>query len=269
MAKVILVGCGNMGHAMLAGWIGSGNLAPRDVVVVEPVEAFRDRASSLGITAFSAPDDLPAGITPLLIVVAVKPQIMGDVVPPYKRFAVAGSAFLSVAAGTKIAFFEEILGPDTPVIRCMPNTPASIGAGMMVTVANANVSDDTKKFVSNLLASSGEVASVDDEALMDAVTGVSGSGPAYVFHFIECLTSAGVDAGLPADTAAKLADQTVLGAAMLASNSPDSPSTLREQVTSPNGTTAAALSVLMGEDRLKNLVGKAVEAATKRSVELG
>ncbi len=269
MTKLVLVGCGNMGYAMLAGWINSGRLQQADVTVVEPTEALRSRAAALGVTTVASPDDIAPQVKPDIVLFAVKPQVMGDVVPAYRRFAKSGSAFLSVAAGTRIAFFEEILGDKTAIIRCMPNTPAAIGAGMMVTVANANVGSALMDFVSGLLSASGEVAAVDDESQMDAVTAVSGSGPAYVFHFIECLTSAGIEAGLPPETAAKLAGQTVLGAAMLASQSPDTPSTLREQVTSPNGTTAAALSVFMGDNRLKRLVGEAVEAARKRSTELG
>ena len=140
---------------------------------------------------------------------------------------------------------------------------------MMVTVSNARVAQDVGEFVNGLLSASGAVTSVDDEALMDAVTAVSGSGPAYVFHFIECLTAAGEKAGLPRDTAALLAMQTVYGAASLAAESTETPETLRRQVTSPNGTTAAALHVLMDDDRLKLLVEEAVEAARKRSVELG
>ena len=269
MTKLVLVGCGNMGHAMLAGWLDSGKLSAADVIVVEPTDPLRDRAAGLGVTAVTGPDAIAPETRPDLVLFAVKPQIMGDVVPAYRRFAEAGSAFLSVAAGTRIAFFEELLGDETAIIRCMPNTPAAIGVGMMVTVANSNVGSELMEFVSGLLSASGEVAAVDDEAQMDAVTAVSGSGPAYVFHFIECLTSAGIEAGLPPQTAAKLAGQTVLGAAMLASQSQDTPSTLREQVTSPNGTTAAALSVFMGDDRLKQLVAEAVEAARKRSTELG
>ncbi len=151
----------------------------------------------------------------------------------------------------------------------MPNTPAAIGKGMLVTYKNANVSEDDAAFVKSLLKTSGKVTSIDDEAQMDAVTAVSGSGPAYVFHFIEALTDAGVTAGLPRETAALLAMQTVMGAGALAAASNDSPTKLREQVTSPKGTTAAALDILMGEDRLKNLVAEAVDAARKRSIELG
>jgi len=154
-------------------------------------------------------------------------------------------------------------------VRCMPNTPASIGKGMMVVFSNRLVSDDTKRFVADLLSASGEVATIDDEGLMDAVTAVSGSGPAYIFHFIEALTVAAEKAGLPKATARLLAMQTVYGAASLAAESQEEPGVLRQQVTSPNGTTAAALGVLMGEDRLTKLLTQAVEAARLRSIELG
>jgi pyrroline-5-carboxylate reductase len=151
----------------------------------------------------------------------------------------------------------------------MPNTPAAIGKGMMVVFANRNVAPATQEFVRGLLSASGEVTDISDESLMDAVTAVSGSGPAYIFHFIECLTAAGEKAGLPADKAKLLARQTVYGAACLAIESGEEAGRLREQVTSPNGTTAAALSVLMGEKRMEELVTEAVEAARARSVELG
>ena len=266
--RVLLVGCGNMGYAMLSGWINSGKLDPSETFVVEPNAELRDRAARLGSKVAAGSADIPADAAPELIVIAVKPQVVREVVAGYRRFA-GRSTFLSIAAGTGISTFVEILGADTAIMRCMPNTPAAIGKGMMVTFANAKVSDATKAFVGDLLSASGEVASIDDESLMDAVTAVSGSGPAYVFHFIECLTAAAEKVGLPRKTAELLAMQTVYGAASLAAESREDPGVLRQQVTSPNGTTAAALGVLMGEDRLKNLMGEAVEAARARSVELG
>jgi pyrroline-5-carboxylate reductase len=267
-STVVLAGCGNMGYAMLSGWLKSGRLAAADVWVVEPNETLRRRAAELGTHAMATSDALSAGLSPTLVVLAVKPQVMREVVAGYKRFADGQTTFLSIAAGTQIATLEESLG-NVPIVRCMPNTPAAIGRGMMVTVANGLVTDTTRDFVNGLLSASGEVTSVDDEALMDAVTAVSGSGPAYVFHFIEALTEAGKKAGLQPDTASLLAVQTVYGAASLAAESHEDPGTLRQRVTSPNGTTAAALSVLMAEDRLKKLVGQAVEAARLRSIELG
>ena len=267
--KVVLAGCGNMGYAMLAGWLNSARLVPAEVAVVEPDEALRDRAAKLGATAVAGASDLAADITPVLIILAVKPQVIKDVTAGYKRFAGTGATFLSVAAGTGIATFAAILGDRTPSMRCMPNTPAAIGKGMMVLVDNGRVPAATIEFVKELLSSSGRVATIDDEGLMDAVTAVSGSGPAYIFHFIECLTAAGETAGLPRDTAKLLAMQTVYGAASLAAESDEEPGRLREQVTSPNGTTAAALKVLMGDDRLKKLVTEAVDAARVRGIELG
>ncbi|MDP3895441.1 MAG: pyrroline-5-carboxylate reductase [Mesorhizobium sp.] len=266
---VVLAGCGNMGFAMLSGWLNSGRLAPGELLVVEPSEALRARAAALGVEVVASAAEIATEVAPKLVIFAVKPQVMRDVVPAYRRFTDAGTTFLSIAAGTGIKVFEDILGPSTPIIRCMPNTPAAIGKGMMVTFANPHVSPATQQFVAELLSASGEVAAIDDESLMDAVTAVSGSGPAYVFHFIECLTAAGIAAGLPETTAKLLAMQTVYGAAALAAESREEPGRLREQVTSPNGTTAAALAVLMGGDRLKGLLTEAVEAARKRGMELG
>lgn len=267
--EILMAGCGNMGYAMLSGWLAGARLEPADVHVVEPVAELRERAADLGVSTYRTAEDLSSDLAPDLVIFAVKPQVMREVVPAYRRFSGPGASFLSIAAGIPISAFEEILGEGTPVIRCMPNTPAAVGRGMMVTVANGHVSPVTAALVDRLLSASGAVTSIDDESLMDAVTAVSGSGPAYVFHFIECLTSAGEKAGLPAETAAMLAAQTVFGAASLAIESTETPATLRRQVTSPNGTTAAALDVLMGDDRLMRLVEQAVEAARLRSIELG
>ena len=267
-ATVVLAGAGNMGFAMLAGWLEAGRLSAAEVVAVEPNRELRERAAALGVAAVEAAEALPAGLSPKLVVFAVKPQVIRAVAAEYRRFAAGGTIFLSVAAGTRIDAFEAVLGP-VPVVRCMPNTPAAIGKGMMVVVANDKVDEAALAFVNGLLATSGAVARVTDEAQMDAVTAVSGSGPAYVFHFIEALTAAGEAAGLPQETARQLALQTVYGAACLAHESGVDPRTLRQQVTSPNGTTAAALAVLMGEERLTRLVTEAVEAARLRAVELG
>jgi pyrroline-5-carboxylate reductase len=267
--QVILVGCGNMGYAMLSGWLASGKLKADQAFVVEPNAELRARAAAVGCSVTESVEGLDADLSPDLIVVAVKPQVLAQVLEGYKRFAGGKTTFLSIVAGVPIATFERILGDGASVVRCMPNTPAAIGKGMMVVFQNGNVKPEAGAFVRELLSASGEVATIADEGLMDAVTAVSGSGPAYVFHFIECLTAAAIEVGLPADTAKLLAMQTVYGAANLARESGEEPGRLREQVTSPNGTTAAALAVLMGGDRLKTLVGEAVEAARARSVELG
>lgn len=267
--KVVLVGCGNMGYAMLSGWLKSQKLAPDDVVVVEPNQGLRDRATMLGIAVTNGAEDIATDFGPDLIVIAVKPQVIRDVLQGYVGFGSGATTFLSVAAGTSIATFQDILGERTPVIRCMPNTPAAIGKGMMVTFANSHVDKAIADDVAALLSASGEVASIDSESLMDAVTAVSGSGPAYIFHFIECLTAAGENVGLPHNTAQLLAMQTVYGAASLAAESREEPGELRRQVTSPNGTTAAALAVLMEQDKLKALLTDAVVAARDRGIELG
>jgi pyrroline-5-carboxylate reductase len=264
--KTLLVGCGNMGYAMLSGWIASGRLQASEVLVVEPNEDLRARAGALGVeVAERAPN---ADVAPQLVVLAVKPQIIREVTSAYRHLGNGPTVFLSIAAGTPIATFQQILGPETPIVRCMPNTPAAIGKGMMVVYANRKVGSERLAFVKELLSASGAVAEIDKEDLMDAVTAVSGSGPAYIFHFIECLTAAGEKVGLPTETAKLLAMQTVYGAACLAAESREEPATLRRQVTSPNGTTAAALAVLMGDAKLEALVTEAVEAARRRSVEL-
>ena len=152
--KLLLVGCGNMGFAMLDGWVRSGKLVPGEVFAIEPNEALRERAAKLGVAVAASADDVPAGIDPTVVIFAVKPQMMHDVVPAYRRFT-DKAAFVSIAAGTGVAALESLLGSDVPIIRCMPNTPAAIGRGMMVVYANGSVSAETKAFVSELLSASG------------------------------------------------------------------------------------------------------------------
>lgn len=265
---IILVGCGNMGRAMLEGWLSAGIVAPTNAHIVEPADALRQMAKDLGVECHASADTLPASLKPDLIVLAVKPQMMLKVTDPYVKFADAGSAIVSVAAGIRTAKLEGAFGADAAIMRVMPNTPAAISKGMMVIFNNANVTADQKNFAEQLMGASGAVTTIDDETLMDAVTAVSGSGPAYVFHMIEALRDAGIAAGLPEDTAKLLAEQTIYGAACYAKESSSEPGLLREQVTSPNGTTAAALNVLMQDDALSKLMRDAVAAAKKRSEEL-
>lgn len=263
---LLLVGCGKMGGAMLEGWLASG-ITAAGVFVVEPfgADAF---ASRPGVTVVPSADELPADLSPQVIVLAVKPQAMSAVVGAYTKFAQPDCLFISVAAGTTIGFFETHLGNDASIVRAMPNTPAAVGQGITVICPNAKASAQQIAEADALLQAVGETATIDDEALMDAVTGVSGSGPAYVFLMIECMAKAGVDAGLPEDLAARLALQTVAGAGHLARQSDDAPDQLRRNVTSPNGTTQAALDVLMADDGLQPLMTKAVAAAAKRGREL-
>ena len=259
---VLLVGCGNMGSAMLKGWVSA---APElRFHVVEPADTLRATAAEIGAATYAEPGAL-GDLSPALVVLAVKPQVMGDVAPAYGRYETA--TFASVAAGTTIASLEGWLGAGRAIVRSMPNTPAAIGRGMMVSVANPSVSADGKALTERLLSASGRHAWIEDEALMDAVTAISGSGPAYIFHFIECLADAARSVGLPSDLAEILAMETVAGAGVLAAGSTDNPSVLREKVTSPGGTTAAALGVLMG--RLGPLLEEAAVAARDRGVELG
>jgi pyrroline-5-carboxylate reductase len=271
-ARFILVGGGKMGGALLAGWRDAGGIAAEDIVVVEPFEdAARALSARHGVAVVAAAGDLDAGLDPALVLFAVKPQVIGDVVGDYQKFAGAtgGSAvFLSIAAGTKIALFEAALGAEAAVVRSMPNTPAAVARGITVACANGRVGADQIVLCTRLLEAVGEVAWIDDEGLMDAVTGVSGSGPAYVFLMIESLAAAGVAAGLAPELAQKLARATVTGAGELAHRSSDSAEILRRNVTSPGGTTAAALAVLMAEDGLDALMERAVAAATNRSREL-
>lgn len=263
---LLLVGCGKMGGAMLEGWLASG-IAAAGVFVVEPsgADAFSDRA---GVTVVPSADELPDDLSPQVIILAVKPQAMADVVGAYAKFAQPDCLFISVAAGTTIGFFENQLGQQAAIVRAMPNTPAAVGQGITVICPNAKATDQQVREADALLQAVGETASITDEGMMDAVTGVSGSGPAYVFLMIECMAQAGVDAGLPRDLAAKLALQTVAGAGHLARQSADAPDQLRRNVTSPNGTTQAALEVLMADDGLQPLMTKAVAAAAKRGREL-
>ena len=188
--RLVLAGCGNMGYAMLSGWLKAGKLDPAEILVVEPNAELRKRAEDLGCRGAGGAEDIPADAVPMLVVLAVKPQVIREVTAGYRRFGDGRTTFVSIAAGTPVATFEEVLGPRAPIMRCMPNTPAAIGKGMMVVFANPLVGDDARRLVADLLSASGEVATIDDEGLMDAVTAVSGSGPAYVFHFIEALTAA-------------------------------------------------------------------------------
>ena len=263
---LLLVGCGNMGFAMLKGWrVSDPSL---ECHVVEPSAELAARAETTGAQAVASADQLAPDLDPDLIILAVKPQVMADVVPTYARFAGGPATFVSVAAGTTMATLGALLPGPTPLIRCMPNTPAAIGAGMMVCCANAQATQAAMDLTTTLMATSGEVAWIEDEGLMDAVTAVSGSGPAYVFHMIEALTEAAEAVGLPPDLSGRMAMQTVMGAGAYAARSETPPGTLREQVTSPGGTTAAALNVLMGEDRLRKLMRDAVTAARDRGAEL-
>ena len=265
--KIVLIGCGNMGYAMLAGWTQAD--PSLEVHVVEPFADFRKRAEQTGAKTAESLNALPENLQADLVILAVKPQMIAPVLAECGSMAASGATFVSIAAGTTMATMADALPHPAPLIRCMPNTPAAVGEGMMVLCAGSGVSEDAKALTERLFSTSGAVAWVAEENLMDAVTAISGSGPAYIFHFIEALTAAGEALGLPAETAALLAMQTVAGAGKYAQLSDSSPTTLREQVTSPNGTTEAALKVLMADNHLGKLVAEATKAARDRGVELG
>ena len=262
-----LVGAGNMGGAMLGGWLAAGH-DPRSITVVDPSPPAQmtDLIAEHGVIHVT---DAAHAERPDVIIVAVKPQIMDQVLPGLADLVDGVNVLVSVAAGTTIAKLAAPFANVEPrIIRAMPNTPAMVQRGITVCVANTRVSNDQKDTVTHLLRAIGRVEWIEDELLMDAVTGVSGSGPAYVFHLAEALAEAGEAAGLPVQLAATLAEATVSGAGELMRLSELSPSQLRRNVTSPNGTTQAALDVLMGADGMPELMREAVQRAAKRSREL-
>ena len=261
-ASVFLVGAGRMGGALLRGWLAAGFPA-QSLAVTEPNPA-PEIAALLNSHAIAA----RPGAAPDLMVLAVKPQIMNEVLAGIAPLAGPQTAVLSIAAGRTVASIAAHFAPGTAIVRAMPNLPAEIGRGITAAFANPQVTPERRALCDALLRAAGEVAWIDDEGSIDAVTAVSGSGPAYVFHLVECLADAAVAAGLPADLAAQLARATVTGAGELLHRSPLPPAQLRENVTSPGGTTAAGLSVLMGEPSLKALIRETVAAATRRSREL-
>lgn len=261
---LVLLGCGKMGSAMLEGWLANG-VALSSVTILDPHPSDR----LIGLSAEGLRLNLPLPTSPAICILAVKPQMMGEALPQITALGNSDTVFLSIAAGTPISTFENLIGESTPVIRAMPNTPAAVGRGITAIIGNALVSDADMKLAETLLQAVGRTVRLVSEDQMDAVTAVSGSGPAYVFHLIETLAAAGVAEGLPADLAMTLAKATVGGAGELAENASDDPSQLRINVTSPGGTTAAALSVLMDEEGgFPELLRKAVKAAADRSREL-
>lgn len=258
---LVLLGCGKMGSAMLQGWL-KGGLPSGSVWVIDPKPS--DWLESTGVQINA---ELPA--QPAIVLIAVKPQMMGEALPRIAAMGNGETLFVSVAAGTTIAAIEAVLGDRSPIVRAMPNTPAAVGRGITAIAGNGHASAGHLDLAETLLSAVGQVVRLDSEVQMDAVTGVSGSGPAYVFHMIECLASAGETQGLPPGLAMRLAQATVAGAGALAEESDETPEQLRINVTSPNGTTQAGLEVLMDETAgLPPLMRRTVAAATNRSREL-
>lgn len=261
---LILLGCGKMGSAMLQGWLAKG-VDPNKVAILDPYPS--EWVNSLSDQGVAVNGDLPE--SPAVCIIAVKPQMMGEALPRLQALGNGTTVFVSVAAGTPITAFEEFLGVQSPIIRAMPNTPAAIGRGITALIGNAQITEGDLQMAENLLQAVGQTVRLDNESQMDAVTAVSGSGPAYVFHLIETLAAAGEAEGLPPELAMQLAKATVGGAGALAEAAEESPAQLRINVTSPAGTTAAALEVLMNEgDGFPPLLKRGVHAAAERSKEL-
>ncbi|MGF1456055.1 MAG: pyrroline-5-carboxylate reductase [Alphaproteobacteria bacterium] len=272
--QILLLGAGRMGGALLKGWLETPDLSGSHVfTVVDPAPApwIAERAAAGDLVLMDALADRPSSAPdPALVLLAVKPQAMAEAAAPLAPLAVRGVPMVSIAAGLSTASLRAVLGAGAPVIRVMPNTPMAIGRGVSVAVADDAVSSQARDLCSALMAAGGPVFWIEDESAMDAVTAVSGSGPAYVFHLAECLAEAGIAAGLEPDLARSLARLTVAGSGALLWPDEADPAALREAVTSPGGTTAAALSVLqaaVGKDAgaLQDLMARAVAAAAARA----
>jgi pyrroline-5-carboxylate reductase len=262
---LVLLGCGKMGSAMLQGWLSDG-LPLASVYVLDPFPS--EWVQGLAKQGLSLNTALPQ--EPAICIIAVKPQMMGDALPALQAVALGKTIFLSIAAGTSIDSFEVVFGSDARIVRAMPNTPAAVGRGISALIGNDASSVADVALCETLLSAVGQTVILDNEEQMDGVTAVSGSGPAYVFHLIETLAAAGVEQGLPAEMAMKLAKATVAGAGELAEKADEDPGQLRINVTSPNGTTQAALEVLMNtETGFPKVLSDGVKAAADRSRELG
>lgn len=258
---MVILGCGKMGSAMLEGWLDQG-LMPSAITVSDPAPSDWLQAQDVRLNT-------PFPSAPAVLLIAVKPQMMGEALPAVARLGDQETLVISVAAGTTIERLGQVFGPKTPIIRAMPNTPAAIGRGITALIGNPASSEDDMRLAEVLLRAVGQTVRLENETQMDAVTGVSGSGPAYVFHLIEALAAAGQTQGLPPELAMQLAKATVAGAGALAESADQSPAELRRNVTSPAGTTQAALEVLMDNNNgFPPLLTRAVAAAAQRSKEL-
>ena len=267
---ITLIGCGKMGSAMLHGWLADQSLAADFAIV----ETFQDHlgwaAAHKNVQLFDSVEGCAAiGRTARIVVLAVKPQMMDDAIAGLGALVGPDTGYLSIAAGIPTRWFRDRLGDDAMVLRSMPNTPAAICKGVTALFAGPDTPDAMVMLADRLLSGIGTVVRIDDESLMDAVTAVSGSGPAYVFLLAEVMTRAAIEVGLPDDLAHQLAEATVSGAGALIAEADEPPAQLRVNVTSKGGTTAAALAVLMADDGLAPLMERAVRAARDRSVELG
>jgi pyrroline-5-carboxylate reductase len=264
--KILLVGCGKMGGALLSGWLDQ-HVLNSNIKVIEPSQGLKDSFYKKGIIFYKSIDDLGNNFDPTFVIFAVKPQIMDNVVPDYDRFS-GKSTFISIAAGKTINYFETKLGQNAAIIRAMPNTPAAVKRGTTIACGNSFVTPKAKKICLILLAAVGTASWLEDENLIDAVTAVSGSGPAYVFLLAETMTQAGIESGLDHKLASQLAIQTISGSGEMLVKSVEDASTLRKNVTSPGGTTEAALSILMSKNGMQKFISEAISMAIQRSKDL-
>jgi pyrroline-5-carboxylate reductase len=261
---LVLLGCGKMGSAMLQGWLSRGLFLNSTWVTDPQPSGWLRGLAAKGLHLNEGTPDAPA-----VVLIAVKPQMMAQALPAMVGYGET-SLFVTIAAGTKISTYEQVLGPNARVVRAMPNIPAAVGRGITAIVGNAAATADDLDMAEVLLSAVGEVVRLEGEHQMDAVTAVSGSGPGYVFHLVEALAAAGVAEGLPADLSMKLARATISGAGEMLLRSPQTAAELRESVTSQKGTTAAGLEVLMNETSgFAALMRAAVKAAADRGRELG
>ena len=264
-ASLLLVGCGKMGLALLERWREQTNHRWH-ISVIEPHEDGRNHLSTLrDVAVYAKLEELPQGFMPHCVIFAIKPQSMAHALPHYHQQFGGDPLYLSIAAGKTISFFVQHLGADARIIRAMPNTPAMIGMGITTLNASVRSTPQDRALAEALLSSVGEVIWLEKESLMDAATAISGSGPAYVYYFMECMIRAGIEAGLTEDVAKKLVMHTVHGSCELAFISHDSIETLRHNVTSPGGTTEAALERLMSTNGMLRLVQETVQAAVSRA----
>ena len=264
-SSILLVGCGKMGGAILSGWIDS-SISPDRISVVSPV-VFDDYIFE-GVSYYDSYDKLTDNYNPDVILIAVKPQLLPSMLADYSSFANNGSIFVSIVAGKSIKFFKDILGKDSKIVRSMPNLPALESCGVTVLYADETINEDNRNLCTNLLSSIGKVHWIGEEEKMNDVTAVSGSGPAYLLYFIECFVESAIDIGIDKELATSLVIETIYGTAQLVSNSGISASELRRDVTSPGGTTEAALRIFMDDEKFKKIISNAVASAKKRAIEL-
>ena len=263
--NLLLVGCGKLGSAMLQGWLNAGLDAVQFYVQEpNPDAALADLGVHLNVDMSALQEAAPS-----VVILAIKPQLAVDVLPPIALLAAPETLVVSLMAGVSINTMSDLLGGEAAFVRTMPNTPAAIGEGMTALYASSGTQGSQKAAAEALLGAVGQTVWLDSEKALDAVTAISGSGPAYLFHMVEALAAAAVNLGLPQDVAARLAMQTVIGSATMLREDDADPRQLRVNVTSPGGTTEAALDVLMGDTGgLVDLMRRATQAAAARAAEL-